>query len=129
LTAAQAQAAAPDSSEDITMTIIDPGESPATVILAHDGSTAHLVSGNGGLSISSGDFFANKLLEHIRLTAEGNVGIGVANPQAKLDVDGLIRASQGIIFPDGTVQYSASSKTLGARSSGSAQKKPANSSG
>jgi hypothetical protein len=121
LTAAQVQATGPASGED-SMTIIDPGDSPAAVVLAHDGTTAHLVSGSGGLSISSGDFFANKLVEHIRLTAEGNVGIGVANPQAKLDVAGLIRASQGVIFPDGTVQYSASSKTLGAKSSRSSQK-------
>src|SRR5262249_14607100 len=41
---------------------------------------------------------------------------GLTHPQVKLDVDGLIRSTQGIVFADGTVQYSAASKTLGARS-------------
>jgi hypothetical protein len=39
--------------------------------------------------------------------------IGVADPQAKLDVAGAIRASQGIIFPDGSIQFSAARKTYG----------------
>lgn len=54
----------------------------------------------------------------MRLTAEGNLGIGITHPQARLDVDGMIRVSQGIRFPDGTTQYSAASKTLGAKSTG-----------
>jgi hypothetical protein len=97
------------------VTIVQAGAA-AAAILAHDGDTGHLVSGRGGLSISSGDFFANKLLEHIRITAEGNVGIGVSNPQARLDVAGRIRATEGLVFPDGSVQFSAARKTLGAAS-------------
>src|SRR5437867_970511 len=116
LTAAQVDAAGTNSGEDVSLTILDSDGSTATAVLAHDGSTAHLVSGSGGLTISSGDFFANKLLEHIRLTAEGNVGIGVAKPQAKLDVAGMIRASEGITFPDGSIQFSAARKTFGAAS-------------
>jgi len=99
--------------EDVTI-VID--QSTATAVLAHDGSAAQIVSGSGGFSFSSGDFFANKILEHMRITAEGNIGIGTQTPQARLDVDGLIRASRGIVYPDGTIQLSASSKTLGARS-------------
>jgi hypothetical protein len=102
--------------EDPTMTIVEPAEAVATAVLAHDGVTANIVSGSGGLSISAGDFFANKVLELLRITADGNVGIGTHTPQVRLDVDGLIRASRGIVYPDGTVQLSASSKTLGARS-------------
>src|ERR1041384_1169829 len=80
-------------------------------------TATQLVSGTGGFSFGSGDFFANKVLEHIRITAEGNVGIGVPTPLAKLDVAGMIRASQGIVFPDGSIQYSAATKTYGDKSS------------
>jgi hypothetical protein len=83
--ASQAQVAGPPADEDVSATILEPQQSSATAILAHDGATTQLISSTGGLSISSGDFFSNKVSEHIRLTAEGNVGIGVANPQAKLD--------------------------------------------
>jgi hypothetical protein len=116
LTAAQVQAAGLITDEGVIMTIIEPAESAATALLAHDGTSANLVSGSGGLSISGGDFFANKVLEYLRITAEGNVGIGTRTPQVRLDVDGLIRASRGIVYPDGTIQLSAASKTLGARS-------------
>src|SRR6185369_10513611 len=57
----------------------------------------------------------------MRLTAEGNLGIGITRPQAKLDVDGLIRASQGIVFPDGSIQFSAAKKTFGTDSLGPGQ--------
>ena len=49
----------------------------------------------------------------MRLTEEGYLGIGITNPKVKLDVDGLIRASQGIVFPDGSIQFSAARKTFG----------------
>lgn len=42
------------------------------------------------------------------LYVQGNVGIGVVNPSAKLDVDGAIRSAQGgFVFPDGTIQTTA----------------------
>jgi len=43
----------------------------------------------------------------MKLTAEGNLGIGISNPQARLDVYGMIRTSGGFIFPDGSVQTTA----------------------
>jgi hypothetical protein len=116
LSAAQAEAASALTDEDVRLTIVDSSASPATTVVAHDGDTAHLVSGRGGLTFSSGDFFARQLFEHMRLTPEGNLGVGVVNPQARLDVAGLLRTGEGIVFPDGTIQYSAASKTLGARS-------------
>ncbi len=42
----------------------------------------------------------------------GNVGIGIAVPQAKLHIGGSI-GIDGIMFPDGTLQTSAASDTTG----------------
>lgn len=81
----------------------------ATMLLAHDGKDGRLVSGSGALSFRSGNFFAGKDTERMRLTPEGNLGIGVSEPQARLDVAGLIRTATGIQFPDGTVQTTAAS--------------------
>ncbi|OWY71918.1 hypothetical protein B7486_09720 [cyanobacterium TDX16] len=42
------------------------------------------------------------------LYVQGNVGIGVTSPTARLDVDGAIRSAQGgFVFPDGTIQTTA----------------------
>lgn len=50
------------------------------------------------------------------LYVQGNVGIGVTSPTARLDVDGTIRSSQGgFVFPDGTVQTTAASESAGPR--------------
>jgi hypothetical protein len=49
--------------------------------------------------------FTNKL--SINGSYTGYVGIGTTDPQAKLDVAGLIRTSTGILFPDGNTQSMA----------------------
>jgi hypothetical protein len=116
LAPAQAQAIADSTAEEESMTLVNGEAASAMAILAHDGQMAHLVSASGGLSISSGNFFAGRVLEQVRLTAEGNVGIGMSQPQVRLDVAGRIRASEGIVFPDGSVQFSASRKTFGTAS-------------
>src|SRR5262249_43754288 len=115
----QAEAIGPVE-ENASLTILTEGESQTATIISHNGIEGQITRGRGALSFRIGDFYSGKDTEQMRLTAEGNLGIGITHPQAKLDVDGLIRASQGIIFPDGTVQYSASSKTLGAKSARSA---------
>lgn len=92
--------------------------------LAHDGEQGRLVSGSGGLSFRLGDVFAGKDVEHMRLTPEGKLGIGLENPQAKLDVAGLIRTSEGIVFPDGTVQTTASGAPRAASGEATEEGKP-----
>ena len=124
LALAQAQAAGDIPDAEISLTLVEPGKASATAIVAHDGNTAQLVSGSGGLVIGSGNFFATKVLELVRITAEGQVGIGVSQPQVRLDVAGRIRASEGIVFPDGSVQFSASRKTFGAASLRPGQSNP-----
>jgi len=84
-----------------------PGAGLATTLLAHDGRGGLLSSGSGGLSFRLGDYLASKDVERMRLTEEGNLGIGVENPQARLDVAGEIRTSEGIRFPDGSLQTTA----------------------
>jgi hypothetical protein len=42
------------------------------------------------------------LTEHMRVTANGNVGIGTSSPGKDLDVNGEIRASTGILFGSDT---------------------------
>jgi hypothetical protein len=86
--------------------------------LGHDGQQGRVMSGLGGLSFRLGDFFTGKDVEQMRPTTEGKLGIGVENPQAKLDVAGLIRTSEGIVFPDGSVQttaYVASGRSISER--------------
>ena len=43
----------------------------------------------------------------ILLDAYGHSGIGVARPACALSVNGTVRASEGLVFPDGTVQTTA----------------------
>ncbi len=80
--------------------------------LAHDGDMGRIVSGKGGLSFRVGDMLTGKDVEYLRLTADGRLGLGVEEPAAKLDVEGLIRTSEGIVFPDGTIQRTAASINL-----------------
>ncbi len=51
--------------------------------------------------------------ERMRVTPEGNVGIGTADPAYRLDVHGVIRTTEGIRFPDGTKQTTAASSSSG----------------
>jgi hypothetical protein len=102
---------AASSEEQETMTILRDDEELPMIQLLHDGESGRIVSGKGGLSFGIGNAYAGKDVEYVRLTADGNLGIGVAEPQAKLDVGGYIRA-QGIIFPDGRLQSTASSGSV-----------------
>src|SRR5262249_41594780 len=82
-----------DRNDDLT--VLEEGAAAPITALAHNGDHGWIVSGRGALSFRTGDFFAGKDVERMRLTAEGNLGIGVANPEAKLDVAGVIRTSEG----------------------------------
>jgi hypothetical protein len=83
------------------------GAGLATTLLAHDERGGVLASGGGGLSFRVGDFLAGQDLERMRLTAQGNLGVGISTPRARLDVGGEIRTSAGIRFPDGSLQTTA----------------------
>jgi hypothetical protein len=107
--------------EDSGLTILQEDEPHTSTITAHNGEEGQITRGKGALSFRLGDFYSGKDTEQMRLTEEGNLGIGMKDPQAKLDVDGFIRATQGIVFPDGSIQFSASRKTYGPQSAGPGQ--------
>ena len=112
LSAQQTQAVGP-LEENASLTVLKEGDNQTATVISHNGDEGQITRGRGALSFRIGDFFRGKDIEQMRLTPEGNLGIGLTQPRAKLDVDGLIRSSQGIVFPDGSVQYSAARKTFG----------------
>ncbi len=100
LSGQQAQAIGPVE-DDSSWTI--PGKyEQTTTVIAHDGRDGQLIRGRGALSFRLGDFFRGNDQEQMRLTEEGNLGIGIAKPKAKLDVAGTVRAREGFQFADGS---------------------------
>jgi hypothetical protein len=112
MTAHQLEAIGPVE-ENAILTILEPDPQQTTTLVAHNGEDGQITRGRGALSFRLGDFYSGKDSEQMRLTQEGNLGIGISQPQARLDVDGFVRATQGIVFPDGSIQFSASRKTFG----------------
>jgi len=120
MTTQQAEAIGPVE-ENASLTVFKEDDHPVSAVIAHNGEDGQITRSRGALSFRMGDFFSAKDIEQMRLTPEGNLGIGITNPQVRLDVDGMIRASQGIVFPDGSVQFSAARRTFGAVSLGPGQ--------
>jgi hypothetical protein len=76
-------------------------------VVAHDGEDGQVTSTTGALTFRTGDIFTGQDKEQMRITPDGRIGIGTTNPQAALDVQGAIRTTEGIAFPDGSVLTSA----------------------
>ncbi|HEY0375784.1 MAG TPA: tail fiber domain-containing protein [Pyrinomonadaceae bacterium] len=90
-----------------SLTVLRQGKDRSAVVAAHDGESGQLTSTSGALTLRTGDFFAGKEREQMRVTPDGRVGIGTTEPQATLDVAGTIQARDGIRFGDGSVLTSA----------------------
>src|SRR5436190_3322549 len=101
LSSQQSQAIGPVE-ENSSWTVLKENENQTTTVIAHDGTDGQIVRGRGALSFRLGDFFSGNDQEQMRLTEEGNLGIGTAKPEAKLDVAGAVRARQGFVFNDGS---------------------------
>jgi len=99
-----------DSTDAVT--VLRPGKERSVVVTAHDGTDGQVASTSGSLTFRTGDTLTGNEKERVRITPEGNVGIGTDKPEATLDVAGEIRA-KGIRFEDGSVLKSASSLPKG----------------
>ncbi|HWS90473.1 MAG TPA: tail fiber domain-containing protein [Pyrinomonadaceae bacterium] len=100
--------AAGRKAEGAALTVVEEGRQPQAVTsVGHDGEDGQVTSARGSLTFRTGDFFAGREREHMRVTPEGRVGVGTDAPEALLDVAGEIRARGGIRFDDGTVLTSA----------------------
>ena len=78
-------------------TILRPSEAEAITAVTHDGADGQLTSTKGALTFRTGDLFSGEDKEQMRLTEEGNLGIGTSTPQSKLDVAGTIRAERFLV--------------------------------
>lgn len=90
--------------------ILHPSDAEAITAVTHDGADGQLTSTAGSLTFRTGDVFAGRDKEHMRITEAGRVGVGTDKPQATLDVAGTVRVSEGIRFPDGTTLDASSGK-------------------
>lgn len=81
--------------------IISSGQE-AAALTTHDRADGQVTSTKGALTFRTGNLFAGKDVEIMRITPEGNVGIGTDKPMATLDVAGAVRANEGFRFSDGT---------------------------
>lgn len=104
---AQQQAVGPlESQASISLQV---GDVKATTTVTHDGTQGELTRNTGPLSFRLGDVFRGTDKEQMRLTEEGNLGIGTDKPETKLDVAGDISArgtirADRVEFADGTLQ-------------------------
>lgn len=119
LTPSQQQVVGPVEDES-AISVLQLGEVKALTTVDHNGNQGELTRTTGALSFRLGDFFSGKDQEQMRLTEEGNLGIGTDKPQSKLDVAGDIRTTgalraRSIEFPNGTVQTSGQSGKLDAQ--------------
>ena len=100
LSSAQQQAIGPVE-DDNGLTVLQENEEAITAV-THDGTEGQVSRTRGALSFRLGDFFRGKDKEQMRLTEEGNLGIGTSEPRFKLDVTGSIRAREGFVFSNGS---------------------------
>jgi hypothetical protein len=89
--------------ENAALIVLQEDDVPSATVVAHDGQNGQVTSTVGALTFRTGDLFSGKEQEGMRLTTDGNVGIGTDTPEARLDVNGMIRARQGFQFADGSV--------------------------
>jgi len=98
----QAESVGPVESGEAGLTVMGTEDTQPVTVLAHNGDEGQLARTRGALTFRVGDFFSGNDKEQMRLTEEGNLGIGTTKPKVKLDVAGVIRAREGFMFSDGS---------------------------
>lgn len=102
LSVPQTQAVGPIESAEAGLTVMLAENAQPVTVLGNSGDEGQLARTRGALSFRVGDFFSGSDTEQMRLTEEGDLGIGTTKPGVKLDVVGMIRARQGFMFSDGS---------------------------
>ncbi len=116
----QGQEVAPETEAGQSLMILRAEDPSPFTLVSHDGKEGWIETAGGGLNLRAGGLSRDESsVPHLRLTPEGDLGIGTSEPAAKLDVVGLIRTSEGILFPDGTIQRTAAGTSLVSTSYGS----------
>jgi hypothetical protein len=73
-------------------------ESPETpTVVSNNGAEGQMIRGRGALTFRIGNFFTGNDQEQMRLTEEGNLGIGTSAPRSKLEVAGAISAERFLV--------------------------------
>src|SRR4030095_9013881 len=96
------------------LTILQSDQAEAITAITNNGIEGQVTSTAGPLTFRTGNIFSGSDIERMRITPEGNVGIGTDKPTATLDVVGTVRSQGGIRFEDGTMLTSASN-SVGSR--------------
>ena len=96
LSPAQIQSIGPVE-ENSSWTVSGKDEPLTPTVIANDGTDGQMIRGRGALTFRVGNFFTGNDQEQMRLTEEGNLGIGTSQPKASLDVAGTIRAERFLV--------------------------------
>src|SRR2546425_3136704 len=78
MTTQQSQAVGPIE-ENASLLVLKEDDERTTTVTAHNGDEGQIIRGKGALSFRIGDFYRGNDSEQMRLTAEGNVGIGLTH--------------------------------------------------
>lgn len=116
--AAQALPPLAQDADTSPFNVLPDQSTPAVTVTAHDAQAGQVTSTAGPLTFRTGNLFAGKEVERMRIAEDGKVGIGTSEPNVTLDVFGVVRASGGFRFSDGTTLTGEKGKLSVSNSSG-----------